>query len=177
MLKVITERTAIEEFHKKYMSKMESYPHEVIETTVGWPSGSDLFSVKYYESVDMWFYWSAQEDHYWMPFGLGKPIKNTVIKVGINIPYYPNRRMAGVYMVDELDNLFIGHRGTIGGGRKGIGKQLFFDNYNRRGIKFIEDDGCSTQIAIISKLEDKNLLENIKNFVVEIDRIKNLRSQ
>lgn len=180
MLKVITERIAVEKFHKDFMSKMESYPFEEIATNVGYPSGSISLPVKYYENVGLWFHWSDKTDRwtganrYWVPLGLERPGKSATIKVEINTPYYHDRRIGGVYITDETEMLFIGHRGNIGGGRKGIGKKLFFANYSGT-IEDIEDDGRFTPIAIISSLDDKKLLENIREFVVEIDRVKTLR--
>jgi len=160
---------------------MDSFEFEMVETNVGFSGGSMFLTVKYYSTADMWFFWHSDvhgwldvKNRYWIPYGLGKPQKNTPIKVEVNVPYELNRRVAGVYITDESGNCIIGHRGVIGGGRPGVGKSLFFEHYNGE-IKIVDDVGRSTQIAIISNIEDENLLQNLRNFVSEIDRIKNMR--
>lgn len=181
MIRIITERMKVQEFHKRFIDRLDSFDFEEIYTNVGFPNGSIPLYVKYFEGVDMWYYWEADMDvdlnnvnRYWVPFGLGKPTRSATIKVEINVPFELDRKIAGVYMMDEVGNYYVGHRGRIGGGRPGIGKSLFFEHYSG-DIKFVEDDGRSTQIAIISNLKDDYFLENIRNFVLEIDKVKNMR--
>lgn len=177
MLKVITESILIAKCQENFVNIMSSYPLNKVEANMGFHGGIITEFVNYYKDFELWFITEPYEidKRYWNPFGIGNPNqnKNVNILIELNFPFYLNRRVVGVFLIDDINNIYIGHRGLIGGSRKGIGKTLFFENYNGN-MKFVEDDGRSTQIAIISSLDDNNLLKNIKMFVDEISRIKKL---
>ena len=63
--------------------------------------------------------------------------------------------------------------GKIGGGKVGIGKQLFFDNF-RGDFETANDDGKDTKFCVIGSMNSKHFPQQVSNFVAEVDRIKNL---
>lgn len=65
------------------------------------------------------------------------------------------------------------HRGKIGGGRPGIGKSYFTDNFRGDFITAIDGDR-ETQFCLVGELSSPLFARQVANFIFEIRRIKNL---
>jgi hypothetical protein len=65
------------------------------------------------------------------------------------------------------------NRGKIGGGRVGMGKQLFFENY-RGDFATANDDGFYKEFCVIGSINSKHIPQQLSNFIAEVHRIKNL---
>jgi hypothetical protein len=116
----------------------------------------------------------GEKKRYWNVFGINKPQENPNVSmvVQINPPLKGiDRRVAGVFAKDDKSDIFLLHRGIIGGGRKGIGKKTFCKHYN--GEKSDLQDGDKLiEILLIGCITSPNFPEKLKNFVGEVDRIK-----
>jgi hypothetical protein len=90
----------------------------------------------------------------------------------IDIPFCGvNRRVGGVFAIDEDSNLYLLHRGKIGGGKTGVGKNLFFENY--RGTWVTVQDGESlSDLALVGSLSSERFPRQVADFVKEVVRIK-----
>ncbi len=97
--------------------------------------------------------------------------------VQINIPVSGNRQgtgwTGGVFVKDSDDEIYIAHTGMIGGGRKGIGKTIFVDNFpgTKKWHKVSGSRG-EKDVVIISDINDPNLIDNIGFFVKAVHKIK-----
>ncbi len=112
---------------------------------------------------------------HWNGFGIGRPKEGRVnsIVCEINFPYEGiNRRIAGAFG-KENDEIVLLHRGKIGGGRKGIGKSLFIDNYRGKFIP-VSDGDVENNLALVGNFNSRNVINQIELFVKEVERIKNL---
>ena len=71
----------------------------------------------------------------------------------------------------EADNgeILLVHRGKIGGGRPGIGRSLFFNNY----AGDVEDIN-GKRFAVIGDINSPDFVQKIEFFIKEVDRIKSL---
>lgn len=129
-----------------------------------------LIDVFWIEPLDIWVAFQTLDNRYWNAFGIGEPIeKNLSIVCEINSPLKGiDRRISGAYAKDKDGSVFVLHNGRIGGGKPGVGKSLFLNNY--RG-KLIDIGG--NNYAVIGKLGDTALKAGVANFVKEIHRIKN----
>jgi hypothetical protein len=109
-------------------------------------------------------------------FGIGKPFEGQGVSITgqINFPFTGiNRKIAGVFAVDEDKNILILHSGKIGGGKPGIGKKLFLNNF--RGDFITANDGDrDSQFCFVGELESHLLPIQIADFIEEIARIKML---
>lgn len=69
------------------------------------------------------------------------------------------------------------HRGKIGGGRVGIGKKTFFNNFLGGYFEPVNDDGIEAELLLIGSLNSRHFIAQVSNFINGIDRIKNLKKK
>ena len=107
----------------------------------------------------------------WNAFGL-EPQENRSnnILVEINIPVRgKNRRIGGAFGIDRITNkVLLLHRGKVGGGRPGIGKEAFFEwveaTYPQR-IKTVQDGDRHTKMIFVADLDPDQLLLSLLDFI------------
>ncbi len=85
-----------------------------------------------------------------------------------------NRRVGGAFTSDEAGEIVVVHRGKIGGGRQGIGKTLFEDNYTGSWTDIV-DGPYKSSAALIGALSSPRFPKQVQQFVFEVERIKKLR--
>jgi hypothetical protein len=148
---------------------------EKIKATVGFHGGAFETIMYWNKKHDIWVVPDDMGNRYWNAFGLGKPDPNlsNSITCEINIPYEINRRVAGGFAEDVDGNIYLIHRGLIGGSKKGVGKTLFKNNYRGEWTGVL-DDGELRYVALVGELKSNNLLQQIKDFILEVERIKDL---
>ena len=98
--------------------------------TVGFQGGNKQCDVYWHRDLRIWglFEPLAVNGRFWTCFGTDNPAKQTNlnITVEINPPTSGvNLYCAGAFIRDEAGNVYLGHSGKVGGGRKGVGKAAF----------------------------------------------------
>ncbi|MEZ4959206.1 MAG: hypothetical protein R2830_05260 [Saprospiraceae bacterium] len=174
MLTVIEDKEWLQELQEKFLEKLKSQTDEVRYPVLGHQGGSWKDEAHYSIKNDIWFCGFEAENRYWNGFGRGEPIDglNANITCEINFPFEGiNRRIAGAFAQDDFGNIFILHRGKIGGGRRGIGKSLFQEQYRGKFEDAVDGDRI-TEFALIGDIESDNLIQQIASFVREVHRIK-----
>ncbi len=105
---------------------------------------------------------------------MGKPQESSILSITaeINFPWAGiDRKTGGAFARDTWGNIFVIHRGKIGGGKKGVGKSLFEHSY--RGVwSFMEDGKAVTQVAIIGALISNRFALQAAQFVKKIEKLK-----
>ena len=82
-----------------------------------------------------------------------------------------DRRISGAVAEDESGGLFLAHRGQIGGGRKGIGAELFRNHFDGEWSIVVDGDR-ETKLVVVGSIESPRLLRQIQFFIREVERIK-----
>lgn len=177
MLKVIDNGSAIKKGQQRFIEKFEQFVDEKIPVQVGHRGGSYKKKVLWASKLGVWLSSSPiSGSRYWNAFGIGKPEKDTNISITceINFPLHGiDKRIGGAFAEDDSGNIYIVHRGYIRGGKKGIGKKLFEDNYRGKWID-VEDGDVMGTFALIGALNSSRFARQVSQFVCEIDRIKGL---
>lgn len=181
MLKVIEKKNEIRKAQREFQSKLSEYPDKSNRPlTIGGQWGHRTRQVSWSERLGIW--WTTYSVPDFAPnrfenaFGIVDASwinKNyDAIPSVIDIPFNGvNRRIGGVFAVDEDNRIYLLHRGKIGGGRTGIGKNLFFDNY--RGTRVTVQDGEMLSIlALVGSLSSERFPIQVAEFVKEVVRIK-----
>lgn len=179
MLKLITDETQIAKCQKLFETAMKRAlsKHEVL--TIGYQGGKIDNEVFYNENL--WYSTLLLDGEevsiprYWNAFGLGKRQGgNQIIIVEINPPVSGvTKQVAGLFAKDEkTDTYFILHRGKIGGGRSGIGKDAFKNWYRGKWIDVYDDSGNQEKAILISSLSSEGLATKIHEFVKEVAQFK-----
>lgn len=179
-MRLITDKKEIEDLHLKLKKSLEKYKTENLKTKTGHKGYSGVTRVSYSKELNIW--WDLDGiakgnsgERYWNAFGINRPEEKEIQHIVCEINYpvkNTNWRIAGLWAMIE-NNYVLLHNGKIGGGRKGIGKNGFIDNYTGKFEEF-EIEGKLKKYTIIGNLNDKNLPYQIKNFIYEVDRIKSL---
>jgi len=177
-MRVITQEHEVAKLHKKLVKKLNAFSSEKIRALTGHMGNSFETDVYYSEELNIWWDMSGFSEgksgvRYWNAFGIGKPKPKKLAHIICEMNYPKegiNKRVAANWIQDGNEYLLV-HSGKIGGGRKGVGKTGFIENYN--GV-FEETDSPNlpTEITVIGNLKDENLPYQIKNFVFEAQRIK-----
>lgn len=145
-----------------------------IPVSLGFQGGHIDCTINWSPTFGLWFHSGELETRYWNVFGLSDvaPKKNSMLPiiVEINPPVKGlNRQVQGAFVLNENDELTLVHRGKIGGGKPGVGRKLFFENYqgetrNTNGRK----------VVILGDINSPDFVRKIKSFVQEVARIKAL---
>lgn len=174
MIEIITDKKLITKYQTEFDRKLKSVCNQPVNCKLGHLGSSGDNTVYYSEELDFWFTTHRNTNRYWNGFGIGRPEtgKNTSITAEINPPYEGiNRNIGGAFGYDSNGEVLVLHRGQIGGGKVGIGKKLFFDNF--RGDFEIANDGHrETDFCVIGSLNSKHFPKQVLNFVQEVARLK-----
>lgn len=175
MLKVITDQTDIKKYTRLFVKKFKPYIDETVKVKLGHQGASLPAKVLWSKKLGIWLFSHAiNEVRYWNAFGLGKPKEAGILSTtaAINFPWQGiDRKTGGAFARDARGNIFVIHRGKIGGGKKGVGKSLFEHNY--RGVwSFMEDGDAITQVAVIGSLNSGRFAVQVALFVKKVEKMK-----
>jgi hypothetical protein len=185
MLKVIEEQKEIENALDMLESVLEKIADEKIPVKIGYRGGNVADEVSYSSKLNIWFYFGGpiegnakdKRERYWNVFGTEKPMMNSSIPIVVEInPPVKGiyRRVAGAFAKDEKGNIFLLHRGRIGGGREGIGATLFNKFYDGE-IVDVEDGDEISKMAVLGNITSLDLSEKISTFIHKVKEIKDMK--
>jgi len=165
--------------NQKLLENIKDLPEfEAIKNVVIGYQGENCEAEVYYsEKFDIWAYFDELDNRYWNVFGVGRPVpnKNVSITCEINIPLKGyNRRIAGVFAKDERGNIFLLHNGKIGGGRLGVGRELFKKCFSGEWKSALSSEG-EMEFAVVGELKSYIFVEKLSEFIKEIKRVKDMR--
>jgi hypothetical protein len=177
MLEVLEEKNEIEAAQRMLKAGLNEVEETRGSIKVGYKGDSEKLRISWSSKLGIWWGFYKVENRFWNAFGTEKPIWNAKtshsIICEINPPFEGiNRRMSGVFAKDSDNNLYVLHRGGIGGGRPGIGKTKFNREYRGRRVMVKDGDRTST-LALVAQLRSPRFPYQIASFVKEVERIKN----
>ena len=175
MLKIIADQAAIKKYAGQFNKKCKPFVDESIKVKLGHQGASFPAKVLWSKKLGIWkFSQAVKEVRYWNAFGIGKPGTGSVLSIAseINFPWSGiDRKTGGAFAEDAWGNVFVIHRGKIGGGKKGVGKSLFEQSY--RGVwSFMEDGHAISQVAVIGNLKSERFALQVAQFVKKIEMMK-----
>jgi hypothetical protein len=179
MLVAIKSKKLITKYQNEFETILSKYLKKEGDYALGHQGDNFEHNVKFNDKI----WWSSFDiddsetsPRFWNGFGL-LPFKNTGtqdIVVEINIPHEGiNGRVSGIFAKDPITNdVFILHRGRIGGGRKGVGKDSFKEWYRGSWVQVSEDNKKSCEAILITSIHSKKAISNIYNFVSQVKQFK-----
>lgn len=179
MITIITDEKQIKDLHNKFHKRLNDFLTENINCVVGYPGGSFEGTVQYSSKLDLWVSRHDVENKFWNGFGLGRPSekKNNSLIGEINFPYDGlSGRVAGAFAVEDNGNILVLHRGKIRGGKVGIGKNYFTDNFRGEFITAM-DNNKETEFCLVGELSSPHFPRQVVNFINEISRVKNIEEE
>jgi hypothetical protein len=177
MLTIVTDKNSIDTSEALFLKSFEPYITARIPVHLGYSGGNIPATVSYSSKLNIWLSREISIDNrYWNGFGIEKPKEGAMIPIicEINFPRKGiNRTIGGAFATDEYGQILVMHRGKIGGGRKGIGKNLFKNAYRGKWVDAIDGD-IESGLAMIGPLDSQRLPKYVSHFVHEVARIKSL---
>ena len=187
MLKIVSDPDKLQKYQNQFIAQLNNTRTSVIpHCRISWRPDYIDAEVSWSSKLNLWWYsrlvsgskrHGSQPNRWWNVFGIDKPTPNQPLHIDceINPPTGGiNRNIAGAFAEDENNRVFVVHRGNRwGGGRKGITKELFWNNYSGRS-EIVNDGGRQTRVAIITELGNPSLPPDIAAFVNWAYRTKGL---
>jgi hypothetical protein len=179
MLKVIEDEKLIARYARQFTGAFRPFMDEKIRVKLGHQGASFSARASWSKKLGIWIYSrSAKHVRYWNAFGLGKPQASghLPITAEINFPRAGiDRKTGGAFARDAWNRIYVIHRGKIGGGKKGIGKTLFEENY-RGNWTWMEDGDSLAEVAVIGALHSPRFALQVSQFVRKIEKLKSAAS-
>jgi hypothetical protein len=175
VLKIIDDEKAIKKYAQQFARKFKPFLSEQIKVKLGHQGAGFPAKVSWSKKLGIWIFSRPMKNiRYWNAFGMDKPQPGAPLSITaeINFPWTGiDRKTGAAFAEDARRNIFVVHRGKIGGGKKGVGKSLFEHSY--RGVwSQMEDGDCLSQVAIIGVLNSPRLALQTAQFVKKIDMLK-----
>ena len=176
MLTIIEKSGRIREAQAQLKRNLNACSEKKGPITIGGQWGNQRQLVSWSSKLSIWWTTYSLSNRFENAFGIEKPRWDTkygyAIPSVIDIPFSGiNRRIGGAFAVDENNRVYLLHRGRIGGGRKGIGKTLFLENY-RGEWETVQDGDSVSKLAMVAALSSRRFPHQIASFVYEVQRIK-----
>ena len=176
MIRIVEDEQEIQRLHKRFHKQLGQHLNERIKCWVGYPGGANEDTVRYSKELNFWLSIQELPTRFWNGFGIGEPVegKNNSLSGEINFPYTGiDRRIAGAFAKEDTGKVLVLHRGKIGGGKEGVGKNSLIENFRGDFITAIDGDK-ETEFCLVGELDSTHLPRQVSNFIHEIRRIKNL---
>ncbi len=175
MLKVVDNEKLIRKYARQFARSFKPFSDETMKVRLGHQGASIPAKVSWSKKLGIWsFSQIALNVRYGNEFGTGKPKEGShpAITAEINFPWSGiDRKTGAAFATDAWNRTYVVHRGKIGGGKKGIGKSLFEENY--RGLwAWMEDGETLTQVAVIGALQSPRFALQAALFVRKIGQLK-----
>jgi hypothetical protein len=179
MLKVVEDEKLIARYARQLAKSFKPFRDEKVKVKLGHQGASFGAKVSWSKRLGIWIFSQVTQDvRYWNAFGIGKPrvAGHLPITAEINFPWAGiDRKTGAAFAKDACNRIFVIHRGKIGGGKKGIGKSLFAENY-RGSWAWMEDGDTLTQVAVIGALGSDRFALQAAQFVGKIEKLKSTAS-
>jgi hypothetical protein len=176
-LTVLDSSVEIAEAQSRFVTLMTAGAEQLGSLAVGWQGGQAKRDVHWHPEFKLWMCFddSAANNRYWNAFGVGDPTKASgtlSIAVEVNSPFSGiDRRIAGAFARSSDGDLYLLHRGKVGGGRKGIGKTAFVMTYPG-AISTVAENGQTSNAIIIGRFSQPEFQASVAAFVSLVDRFK-----
>lgn len=176
MLRVLEDKDETDKAQALFISNLNKLADRTGIISVGYQGESQKLEASWSRKLNVWWIGETSGNRYWNAFGIGEPEWNRAyshsIICEINPPFQGiNRSIAGVFARDLNGKLYLLHRGKIGGGRKGIGKTKFENEYRGAWVT-VEDGSELSRLALIASFESPRFAEQVADFVHQVERIK-----
>ena len=171
----ITDRTEITKATSLFKKRMTDESDRAEEIQLGFQGGGLQAKVHWRSDLDLWAAFLPTEKRYWAAFGLGNPFDGDgkSIVVEINSPFEGiNRRVGGVFLRNSKGQLYVGHRGSVGGGRPGIGQKAFMADIGTDDLVDIRDGDKTSSVIMIGALDAEDFPARVHSFVTHVARFK-----
>jgi hypothetical protein len=107
---------------------------------------------------------------YWNPFGAYRAHGNFQIAVELNIPTTSNsKRVSGFFAKDSSSgHVYLMHDGSVGGGRKGVGRAEFLDWSDAKVVSVVDSQGGVRHGIVVAPVNGATTAADLARFVQQV---------
>lgn len=169
MLKLIEGFEENQVLHKRFQRKLVGSASTDPKTLeFGYQGGGRAAHAVWYREGNWWYGYRAFKGSYWNAFGLGNALlskgqRNIVVEINPP-PFGLNRKIQGAFAIDDEAREWLIHRGRLGGGREGIGKD-FLEWYPRDAKRQMKDGNRTSEVILVGHINDESFLNAVRGFV------------
>lgn len=176
MFRILDNRGAIENAHQRFATALQALSTETVSIPISHQGGThNNARTMWLSSLGIWAHLGLpllNQSRYWDVFGIGEPIPPVTIICQINSPRDGiNRNIAGAFGVNDEGELAVFHRGLLHGA--GLNRKFFQLHYHGKRV-WVMDEDRRASLALVAVVDSADFRIDLKNFVLEIARIKNL---
>jgi hypothetical protein len=174
-LSVLSGRDEIANAQFLFAKTMTDGSDQTEDINLGHQGGGIAATVHWSADLDIWMTFQAVEKRFWNAFGVGNIFESgsSSIVVEINSAFEGiNRHIGGVFIQDNEGRIYLGHRGSIGGGRRGIGKSAFMESIEPEKLADIQDGDRVSEVVLIGALDAVVFRESVAGFVRKVQQFK-----
>jgi len=174
--RVLERASEIRRVRKDILAAFRNHGAKSVRANLGFQGENVDVQVLWAEDLGIWLAPSViSGSRYWNAFGTMDPHGGSVpITCEVNLPLHGiDRRVGGIAVADEQGRTILVHRGRIGGGREGIGSELFWSHYEGKRLT-VWDGDRETDVAAVAEIGSPRFVRQVQFFVQEVERIKAL---
>lgn len=172
-LEIVEDENEIKNAQNQFLESIKKYNDKIVWGKAGFQGGHEEGEMFWSSELGIWLSSRKIDDsRYWNGFGIQEPIEEAGhnITCEINFPIKNIRRaIAGAFAKDNSGNIYVVHRGIIGGN---YNKSIFEERYNGKWTT-VKDGNKESRVVLIGKLNDPKFAFNVRDFILEVNRIKN----
>jgi hypothetical protein len=146
---------------------------------VGWPGDHGEFTLYWHDQAGFWAVLveaeATQYSRYWCAYGTMDPNSHSSVNITceINPPSEGiDRRCGGTFLKDSGSGLYLAHSGKVGGGRKGIGKTNFLEEYSGSLEEIEWPDGVTAEVVLLGKVGGTSFVNNLAAYIRAVEAFK-----
>jgi hypothetical protein len=175
-LTIVTDSDRIAAANQQFARSLTAGAKAFGRLPIGFQGGHREAEVFYQSELDVWMCFEREANRFWNAFGFGQPVRSAAAIVAeINSPYEGiDRRIAGAFAIDSEEQLYLVHRGKIGGGQPGISKPAFLRYYQETMgvLEPVSDGDTTSDVIVIGTLSDSRLPAHVASFVRTVSDFK-----
>ena len=175
MYKVITNEDEIKKCQESFQATLSTHDLETIKCFASFRGGKVEIEALWSERLKMWVAFRISRlntPKYWTAFGFEKPKpkSNLSITAEINFSFTGSGNIQGVFIRDNMGDVYVGHRGRFGDKRR-ILSDAFFDRVKHK-FQIVTLSNRNYRAVLIGKLKGQDLPEQIQCLFQEVSRMK-----
>jgi hypothetical protein len=172
---IITNEAEISNAYERFRAQF-SKGGQPFNKHVGWPGGGGHYDISWHSKLNIWGLFEPLGNRYFCAFGTDDPNQQSGLSPNceINPPHSGiNRRIAGLFVKDDFGNTYVAHRGKVGGGAVGVGKNSFLDWLpGGELVDVVAPDGRTDEVLLVAELDAPDFLERLSDYVHLVARYK-----
>ncbi|ADZ09786.1 hypothetical protein Metbo_1559 [Methanobacterium lacus] len=168
-LQIVRNPDEIRDLENRFLNLFKENTDEIISNTkFGYTK--KLKNSYWNNDLSMGLSYEELDNRFWNGLTLKKPLEGNRIDISceINFPKEYNRLISGAFAKNSQNDYYMINRGRLGGGKY---QKEFKEKYEGDWTK-VQDGEKITEMVVIGNLDDPKFLFKLKEFILEVDRIK-----